>query len=52
MVRHVLIELVLPLFIFVVVMLTLFADLSWIPLSSIDRNKVQSLEDVKKHIFD
>ncbi len=51
MVRHFFIELVLPLSIFVAVMLTLFVDWSWIPISSIDRERGQSLEEVKKHLF-
>ena len=49
--RHVFIELVLPLSIFIAVMLTLFLDWSWIPLSSIDRERGQSLEEVKKHLL-
>jgi len=52
MVRHVFIELVLPLSFFVAVMLTLFANWSWIPLSSIDRERGQSLEEVKKHLLE
>ncbi len=51
MVRHVFIELVLPLSIFVAVMLTMFMDWSWIPISSIEREKGDSLEDFKKHIL-
>ena len=51
MVRHVFIELVLPLSIFVAVMLTLLVDWSWIPLSSIDREGAHSLEEVKKHLL-
>ena len=49
--RHLLIELVLPLFIFMAVMLTLFVDWSWIPISSIERERGNSLEDIKKHLF-
>ena len=52
MVQHVFIELVLPLSIFVSVMLTLFVDWSWIPLSSIDRARGQSLEDLKNKILE
>ncbi len=52
MVRHVFIELVLPLSFFVAVMLTLFVNWSWIPLSSIDRERGQSLEEVKKHLLE
>jgi hypothetical protein len=52
MVRHLFIELVLPLSIFLSVMLTLFIDWSWIPISSIERDKGNSLEEVKKHLFE
>ena len=49
---HVFVELVLPLSIFTGVMLTIFVDWSWIPLSSIERERGHSLEDVKKHLFE
>ena len=52
MVRHLFIELVLPLSIFLSVMLTLFIDWSWIPISSIERERGISLEEVKKHLFE
>ena len=52
MVRHVFLELILPLSIFVAVMLTLFVDWSWIPISSIDRDRAQSLEEVKKDLLE
>ncbi len=52
MVRHVFIELILPLSIFIAVMLILFVDWSWIPISSIERVRGQSLEEVKKHILE
>tara|TARA_Y100001968_G_C19254357_1_gene666018 strand:+ start:345 stop:560 length:216 start_codon:yes stop_codon:yes gene_type:complete len=52
MVRHFFIELVLPLSIFVSVMLTLFVDWSWIPLSSIDLERGHSLEEVKKDLLE
>ena len=52
MVRHIFIELVLPLSIFVSVMLTLFVNWSWVPISSIERERGPSLEEVKKHLFD
>ena len=52
MVRHVFIELVFPLSIFVAVMLTLFVDWSWIPISSIERERGLSLEKVKKHLYE
>lgn len=51
MVRHLFIELVVPLSIFLSVMLTLFIDWSWIPISSIERDRGNSLEEVKKHLF-
>ena len=47
-VNHFFIELVLPLSIFVAVMLTLLVDWSWIPISSIERERGHSLEEVKK----
>ena len=52
MVRHIFIELVLPLSIFVAVMLTMFVDWSWIPISSIERERGLSLEEVKKDILE
>ena len=52
MVRHLFIELVLPLFILISVMLTLFIDWSWIPISSIERERGLSLEKVKKHLYE
>ena len=52
MVRHVFIELILPLSIFVAVMLTLLVDWSWIPVSSIERKRANSLEEFKKHLFE
>tara|TARA_B100000214_G_C23685326_1_gene498272 strand:- start:44 stop:259 length:216 start_codon:yes stop_codon:yes gene_type:complete len=51
-IRHFFIELVFPLFIFVAVMLTLFVDWSWIPLSGIDLDRVSRLEEVKKHLLE
>ena len=50
MVRHFFLELVLPLSIFVGVMLTLFVDWSWITISSIERERGSSLEEIKKHL--
>ena len=50
-VRHFFIELFLPLSIFVAVMLTLFVNWNWIPISSNERERGISLEDVKKHLF-
>ena len=52
MVRHFFIELVFPLSIFVAVMLTLFIDWSWIPLSSFDRERGHNLEELKKHVLE
>tara|TARA_B100000214_G_scaffold368471_1_gene340082 strand:+ start:570 stop:797 length:228 start_codon:yes stop_codon:yes gene_type:complete len=52
MVRHVFIELLLPLSIFVAVMLTLFLDWSWIPISSIERERGHSLEEIKKSLLE
>ncbi len=52
MYRHVFIELILPLSIFVVVMLTLLVDLTCIPVSSIERKRANSLEEFKKHLFE
>ena len=52
MVRHVFIELVLPLSIFVAVILTMYLDWSWIPISSIERERGNSLEEVKKHLLE
>ena len=51
-VRHVFIELLLPLSIFVAVMLTLFLDWSWIPISSIERKRGHSLEEIKKFLLE
>ena len=52
MVRHFFIELVLPLSIFVAVMLTIFVDWSWIPISSIERERGHSLEEIKNSILE
>ncbi len=49
-VRHVFIELFFPLSIFIGVMLTMFVDWSWIPISSSERKSGHSLEDVKKKL--
>ena len=50
--RHVLVELILPLSFFVAVMLTLFVDWSWMPISTIERDRGYSLEEVKKNLLD
>ena len=49
--RHIFIELFLPLSIFVSVMLTFFVNWSWIPISTIERERGMSLEEVKKHLI-
>tara|TARA_Y100001968_G_scaffold321123_1_gene355037 strand:- start:2106 stop:2321 length:216 start_codon:yes stop_codon:yes gene_type:complete len=50
--RHVFFELVLPLSIFFSVMLTLFVDWGWIPISNADRKRGISLENLKKHLLE
>ena len=52
MFRHFFIELVFPLSIFVPVMAIIFVDWSWVPLSSIDRERGHSLEELKKHLIE
>ena len=52
LVRHLFIELVIPLSIFVAVMLTLFMNWSWIPISCVERERGISLEEVKKSLFE
>ena len=52
MVRHVFLELIIPLSIFVAVMLTLFVDWSWIPISSVECERGLSLEEVKKRLLE
>ena len=52
MVRHVFIELLLPLSIFIAVMLTLFLDWSWIPISSIESDRGHSLDEIKKSLHE
>ncbi len=52
MVRHLFLELVLPLSIFVASMLTLVVDWSWIPLSIFERERGHSLEEIKKHLLE
>ena len=52
LIRHFFIELVLPLSIFFAAMLTLFVNWSWIPISSIERERGLSLEKVKKHLYE
>ena len=51
-VRHVFVELIFPLSIFIGLMITLLVDWSWMPISSIERLSGHSLEDVKKHILE
>jgi len=50
--RHFFLELVFPLFIFVAVMLTLLVDWNWIPISSIDKARGISVEDLKRKLLD
>ena len=50
--RHIFVELVLPLSIFIGFMLTIFVDWSWLPISSIERARGTSLEEIKKNLFD
>tara|TARA_Y100001968_G_scaffold302568_1_gene315987 strand:+ start:563 stop:778 length:216 start_codon:yes stop_codon:yes gene_type:complete len=49
---HVFIELVLPLSIFLAVMITLLVNWSWIPISSIEKERGYSLEEIKKHLLE
>ena len=49
---HLFVELVLPLSIFTAVMLTIFVDWSWIPISTIERERGNSLEEVKKQLLE
>ena len=51
-VRHVFFELVLPLSIFVGVILTLFVDWIWIPISSVNRESSPSLVKVKQALIE
>ncbi len=52
MVRHFFIELVLPLSIFLGVMLTIFVDWRWIPISNNERERGISLENIKKQLYE
>tara|TARA_Y100001968_G_scaffold300617_1_gene312165 strand:- start:466 stop:681 length:216 start_codon:yes stop_codon:yes gene_type:complete len=52
MVNHVFLELILPLFIFVAVMLTLFVDWSWIPISGVELERGRSLKELKKQLLE
>ena len=49
--RHVFLELVLPLFFFITVILTFVIDWSWIPISSVDQLRGKSLEQLKKDLY-
>ena len=49
--KQVFIELILPLSIFIAVMIIIFVDWSWIPISSIEMKRGNSLEDVKKQLL-
>ena len=50
--RHLFTELIFPLAIFVAVMITLLVDWSWMPISSIERDGANCLEDVKKNLLE
>ncbi len=50
--NHVFIELIMPLSIFSAVMITLFVDWKWIPISSIERERGYCIEDLKKNLFE
>ena len=50
--RHFFIELIFPLSIFFSVMIILFVDWTWIPISTIDRQRGNSLEEIKKKLFE
>ena len=52
LVNHIFIELFFPLVIFIAVMLTLLVDWNWIPMSTNDRARGISLEDLKKKIIE
>ena len=49
---HAFLELFFPLSIFCAVMIILFVDWRWIPISSIDRDRGYSLEELKKNLFE
>ena len=50
--KYIFLELVLPLSFFIPVMLTFFVDWSWIPISSEDRDRGNSIELIKKNLFE
>ena len=50
--RHLFVELVLPLSIFLALMLTMFVDWSWLPISIIERGCGPSIETIKKNLFE
>ena len=50
--RHFFIELVLPLSIFSSLMLILFVDWSWLPISPNERERGLSLEAIKKNLIE
>ncbi len=50
--HHVFIELILPLSFFIPVMLILFVDWKWMPISSAERERGYSLEEVKKNLYE
>ncbi len=50
--RHIFIELIFPLSIFISVMVTFLVDWNWLPISSIERERGPSLETIKKNLFE
>ena len=50
--RHFFTELIFPLAIFVAVMITFLVDWSWMPISCIERESANCLEDVKKNLLE
>ncbi len=50
--RHFVIELVLPLSIFIGTMLTFYTDWSWIPITNSEKGRNISLEEVKKNLIE
>ena len=49
--REFLFELFLPLFIFICVMLTMFCNWSWVPISPFERKRGKGLEEMKKSLL-
>ena len=51
LVRHFFLELVFPLSIFIAVMVTVFVDWSWVPISTTERSSSRSLAQIKKKLL-